>query len=75
MKNATYHPLSNTLRLLLMAVLAIALTLGGGQTALAQEESTRAPVNLGAAAHFAILTKTGITNVPTSAITGDLGVN
>ena len=32
-------------------------------------------VNLGKAGAFAILTKTGITNAPTSAITGDLGVS
>jgi hypothetical protein len=32
-----------------------------------------APVNLGTAGTFAILTKTGITNVPTSAITGNIG--
>lgn len=31
------------------------------------------PVNLGTAVDFAILTKAGITNVPTSAITGDIG--
>ena len=34
-----------------------------------------APVNLGAAAPFVILTKTGITNVSPSAITGNLGVS
>ena len=32
-------------------------------------------VNLGKAGAFVILTKTGITNAPTSAITGDLGVS
>ncbi|HEX8919614.1 MAG TPA: ice-binding family protein [Chloroflexota bacterium] len=34
-----------------------------------------APVNLGTAANYAILSKAGITNVPTSAITGNLGVS
>lgn len=34
-----------------------------------------AAVNLGAAGNFVILSKTGITNVPTSAITGDIGVS
>jgi hypothetical protein len=34
-----------------------------------------APVDLGAAGNFVILTSTGITNVPTSAITGNLGVS
>jgi hypothetical protein len=33
------------------------------------------PVNLGAAGHFAILAKSGISTVPTSAVTGDLGVS
>jgi hypothetical protein len=32
-------------------------------------------VNLGAAGTFAILAKSGISNVPTSAVTGDLGVS
>ena len=66
-------PLSNTIRLLVIAALAIALTLGSGQTALAF--ASPASVNLGAAASFAILAKTGISNVPTSAITGNLGVS
>jgi hypothetical protein len=73
MNKSTYHPFSNTVRLLLMATLAIALTLGPKQTARAF--ASPAPVNLGAAASFAILTKTGITNIPTSAITGNLGVS
>ncbi|MGB5081852.1 MAG: ice-binding family protein [Burkholderiales bacterium] len=34
-----------------------------------------APVLLGTAAGFAILTKTGVTNVPASAITGDVGAS
>ena len=34
-----------------------------------------APVNLGTAGTFAILTKAGITNVPTSSITGDVGTS
>lgn len=34
-----------------------------------------APVNLGTAASFAILTKTGVTNVPTSVITGNVGAS
>jgi hypothetical protein len=33
------------------------------------------PVNLGTAGNFVILSKTGITNVPTSAITGDVGTS
>jgi hypothetical protein len=34
-----------------------------------------APVNLGTAGNFVILTKTGITNVPTSHITGNIGAS
>lgn len=33
------------------------------------------PINLGTAGNFAILTKAGVTNVATSAITGDVGVS
>jgi hypothetical protein len=33
------------------------------------------PVDLGTAGHFAILSESGITNVPTSAITGDIGTS
>ncbi len=37
--------------------------------------ASTSPVNLGMAAHYAILAKSGISTVPTSAITGDLGVS
>jgi hypothetical protein len=73
MNKSPFHPLSNTVRLFLIAALAIAFTLGAGQTARAV--SVASPVNLGTAAPFAILTKTGITNVPKSDITGNLGVS
>lgn len=65
--------ISNTLRLLVMAAFVMVLILGTGQTAKAA--AIPAPVDLGAAGHFAILAKTGITNVPISDITGDLGVS
>jgi hypothetical protein len=73
MNKSPFRPLSNIVRLLLVAVLAIAFTLGAGQTARAI--SFASPVNLGMAAPFAILTKAGITNVPMSHITGNLGVS
>lgn len=41
----------------------------------AAQSSGRAPVSLGTAGTFAILTKTGITDVPTSAIKGDVGAS
>jgi Ice-binding-like len=34
-----------------------------------------APIDLRSAGHFVILTKTGITDVPTSAVTGDIGTS
>jgi hypothetical protein len=40
----------------------------------AQQPSPQA-VNLGTAGHYAILAKTGIATVPTSAVTGDLGIS
>lgn len=39
------------------------------------ESTGQAPVSLGTAGRFAILTKTGITDVPPSAITGDAGAS
>ena len=73
MKKSTLHPFRNIMRLVLIAAFAVLLTLGTGQ--MAQAASTLAPVNLGKAATFVVLSKSGITNVPTSAITGDLGVS
>ena len=72
MNKSTFHRLSNVARLMLLPVLAFALTLSTGQMALA---ATLAPVNLGKAGSFVILTKSGITNVPASKITGDMGVS
>jgi hypothetical protein len=73
MKNLIHHPRSNPVRLLLMATLALSLTLSTGQ--IARAAASPAPVNLGAAASFVILAKSGISNSPTSAITGNLGVS
>ena len=73
MNKSTFHPLSKTVRLMLLATLVMALTLGTGQ--MAQASSSLAPVNLGKAANFVILTKSGVSNVPTSKITGDIGVS
>lgn len=74
MNNSTLRRPSGTVRLLLMVTLALALVFGTGQTARAIS-SGPAPVNLGTAAFFAVLSKTGITNVPTSSVTGDMGVS
>ncbi|MGA2864437.1 MAG: ice-binding family protein [Verrucomicrobiota bacterium] len=40
-----------------------------------QATAAQAPVNLGTAGNFVILAKSGISTVPTSAITGDIGVS
>jgi len=55
-------------------VMVLTLSLGSGQIVV-QAASTLTPVNLGKAASFVILTKSGVTNVPTSKITGDMGVS
>lgn len=74
MNKSSHGPFINTIRFLLMAVFVVTLTLGGtGQVA--QAATFQAPVDLGAAAHFVVLTKTGVTNVPSSAITGDIGTS
>src|SRR5450759_2428418 len=76
MNKSTVHPFTNTVRLLLLAMLVFALTLGTGQMAqAAKPASGLAPVDLGTAANFVILSKSGITNVSTSAIVGDMGVS
>jgi hypothetical protein len=67
------HSRTNPIRPILTAVLAMALTLGSSQMVLAAPGL--ATVNLGKSASFAILSKSGITNVPTSSITGDMGVS
>jgi len=56
------------LLIVLMVIAMAAFTTGAKQIA-------QAPVDLGSAGNFAILAKSGITNVPTSAITGDIGVS
>jgi len=62
-------PLLRPLALLLTVALAWSFT---AHTAVAAGPT---PVNLGMAGSFVILTKTGITNVPTSAITGNIGAS
>lgn len=69
----SFRPLSNSVRTLMVAMLAIALTLSSGQ--LARAASPQATVNLGKASTFVILSKSGVTNVPSSKITGDMGVS
>jgi len=73
MKDSKIHLLSDTIRLLLVAAFVLTLTLGTGQ--IARAATYPAPVNLGAAGTFVVLTKTGVTNVSTSDITGNIGTS
>lgn len=73
MKTVTDHRIGHIVRLFLLAIFVLSLALGTGQRAHAA--AGPAPVDLGAAAPFVILTKTGISNVSTSAVTGDLGAS
>jgi hypothetical protein len=57
-----------------MSIAAIAF-FALGSTAIATAAPSPAPVNLRSAGGFVILTKSGITDVPTSAITGDVGTS
>ena len=70
--NLTFQRLGHTVRFLMVAMLAVTLTFSG-QTAFAS--TPQAAVNLGKASTFVILSKSGISNVPASRITGDLGVS
>ena len=72
--NATIHCPSRRPRWqAFLASISIAVALQAGQALAAPADLL--PVELGSAADFVILTKTGITNVPTSDITGDLGTS
>ena len=74
MKKLTSH-LGSTISLFLMAALVVVFALGSSQVAQAASGKGPATVNLGKAASFAILSKSGISNVPTSSIVGDMGVS
>ena len=64
--NRSFKPLKSTLALLLT-------TFAGSFAAHAVAAAPQAPVSLGAAGTFAILSKSGVTDVYASAITGDVG--
>ena len=55
-----------------VAFLSIVLGLSGSTAVFAEAES---PIDLRSAANFVILSETGITNVPASAITGNIGTS
>jgi len=75
MKKSALRPLGNKVRMLLMAILVVTLTFGTGQIARAEATVQQNPVFLGTAGPFAILSKSGITNVPLSSIYGNMGVS
>ena len=61
----------------MVALVAVGAGVGGETTSAAATVEARgpAPVRLGLAGTFVILSKSGITNVPTSAITGNIGTS
>jgi len=61
-------------RLLSLAAVAIMAVLLSVGLAIAAEPVVTAPVDLGTAGNFAILAKSGISTVPDSVVTGDIGV-
>src|ERR1700676_4080672 len=69
MKNTRLAVMS--MKALVLGTIAVSLLVG---SAYAQSPGP-APVDLRSAGHFVILTKTGITDVPTSAVTGDTGTS
>ncbi|MDJ0348175.1 ice-binding family protein [Cryobacterium sp. PH29-G1] len=74
----TFQQPSTSRKRLLAAALALAVvgigSIGFGTTAVA-DPIPQAPVDLGVAGTFAILSQTGVTDVPTSAVTGNVGVS
>jgi hypothetical protein len=58
--------------LFLLAIVTVVLSFS---SAFAAAPTVTAPVNLGTAGNFAILAETGISSVPDSVITGDIGVS
>ena len=72
MNTSLQQAFGGAVRLFLIAIFALTLSFGANQIAQAK---SLAPVNLGKAATYVILTKTGISNVPASAIVGDMGVS
>jgi hypothetical protein len=66
----THHTLNKTKRILTSFASAVAMLFLESASMGAQ-----APINLGTADNFAILAKSGISTVPASVITGDIGVS
>ena len=67
--------LLSVVSLALMSVLAISTSAGAVANRSTSATAAQAPVNLRTAGSFAILTKSGITDVPRSTITGNVGAS
>jgi hypothetical protein len=72
-----FQALKLTIVAALVAMVAVGGGIGGEKTSASSaiNHAGPAPVRLGLAGKFVILSKSGITNVPTSAITGDIGTS
>jgi hypothetical protein len=72
-----FKPAKWTTLAAVVALVAIGASIGGETTTDSATVEARGPgpVKLGLAGAFVILTKSGITNVPTSAITGNIGTS
>jgi Ice-binding-like len=75
MNNSRQHLFSRSARLILMATVLLTLLLGAGQAAFAAPKAGPAPVDLGTAGNFVILSKAGISTTGVTKITGDIGVS
>jgi len=64
-----------SLLLIAIAILGVALIMGCSQQEVSGPGGGPGQVDLGTASNFAILAKDGISNAPTSKITGDIGVS
>jgi len=66
---------STRLVLPLIALLGAASAMGCSLFGASSGTAGSGPVDLGSAGNYVILAKTGVSNVPTSAITGDIGIS
>lgn len=69
------NPIKTTQQSLVLATMLAALLAAPGSASAATPAHVQAPVKLGSAGTFALLSKTGITDVYASAITGDVGAS
>ena len=72
-----FKPANRITLAVVVALVALGAGVAGGTHSATATEAAKGPasVGLGLAGKFVILSKSGITNVPTSAITGDIGTS